>query len=98
MMRKSSWMTAIDYAYGMSVAELAVRERCSEQRIYQRLSNATVGLFGTNRSTELRKCPERTVGRIKDYLNRPRYIERGKAETPEEFFYELLNEPRTRND
>lgn len=82
----------MDYLTGTSVADLAVRESLSEQRIYQYLNKIAFQVMGSHSITHCRK-DQRFISRLHDQVNQG-YEFRVQSGTPEAFFYELLREER----
>lgn len=82
-----------DYITGMSVEEIANREELSQVRIYQILEKELRGL-GYPKIEQSRQKPGLALWRLRTSLEfRRRPI--SAARTPEDFFYEMLDEQRT---
>lgn len=89
----------MDYLTGTSAKALAEREQLSHQRIYQLLNKVAYRVLGYTSIKAVKALdPTRFVEVLHDrMMNGMRYIEPGRAETPEEFFYEMLTERKTRS-
>ena len=81
-----------DYITGSAVEEIASQNEVSQVRVYQILSG-TLRQLGYPKIEQARKRPELALCRLRDSLNPPMWIH--NAKTPEDFFHELLSEPRT---
>jgi hypothetical protein len=90
---------AMDYLTGMTVATLADREGVTPPRIYQMLHKVAWRVMGRSSITTIFKDDvTQFKARLYDIINPPpRRIEPGEACTPEQFFYEMLGEKKTRN-
>ena len=83
----------LDYAFGTDVKALADREGISTPRVYQVLARAASSIG--KHTTQLRQDPDRIKALLLNIRSRPLYV--GRAETPEEFFFEVMHEPKTRS-
>jgi len=93
MIKARSVPIALDYAFGESAESLAAKNKCSVQRIHQRLAEVSFRLYASMGITMLRVDPNRTARLIHERLTPTlRFFEGGRAQTPEEFFFELLQE------
>ena len=82
----------LDLVYKVrNVVELAKRHNISHQRVYQ-LVNAQLYSMGMNLS-----MAQADPLKVRDRLRPPRYIGHVVAATPEEFYFELMGEPKTFN-
>lgn len=91
-MNDSRLAMVLDYAFGADVQALAEREGISHQRVYQVLNRAAASIG--KHTTQLRQDPDRVKALLLNTRSRAPYVER--AETPEEFFFEVMREPKTR--
>ena len=82
-----------DYITGISVEEIANREELSQVRIYQILEKELRRL-GYPKIEKSRQKPGLALWRLRTSLELRRYPLFG-ARTPEDFFYEMLDEQRT---
>lgn len=82
-----------DYITGMPVEDIANREEVSQVRIYQILEKELRGL-GYPKIEQSRQKPGLALWRLRTSLELRRY-RLFEARTPEDFFYEILDEQRT---
>lgn len=85
--RQRNMLIALDYAHGATRAQLAEKYEISLQRVAQVLYD--VATFFRSHPNMFQSERMRAV--IADYM-RPRPAQRAVATTPEEFFWELMNE------
>lgn len=86
----------LDYCTGTPVADLAEREKLATARIYQILNRLAFRFAYSHSITYVGK--DRMIRAIRAAMTpRPPHVEPGTAQTPEEFYVEMNNEPRVRN-
>jgi hypothetical protein len=89
----------LDYCIGTPVADLAKREGIAVSRVYQILNKLAFRHCYSHSITIVSK--DRMLRALRDeaerYLAHNQYVEPGTAQTPEEFYAEMLNEPRIHN-
>jgi hypothetical protein len=90
---------AMDYLTGMTVGRIAEREGVTSVRIYQILNRVTHWVTPYGAITHIPKSDlDKVAARLHDRVFAgPRHIESGQACTPEEFYQELMGEPKKRN-
>lgn len=80
-----------DYITGSAVEDIASQNEVSQVRVYQILSG-TLRQLGYPKIEQARKRPELALCRLRDHQCPVRWIH--NAQTPEDFYYELLSERR----
>ena len=87
---------AFDYLSGAkTMKEIAAAEQLSYQRVTQILAKVA-RQFGLTCMSHAKHDPTKYLNYLRA-LDTRKYIPLGPAETPEEFFYEMLAEPRVSN-
>jgi hypothetical protein len=89
----------MDYLTGTTVRALAEHEGVTVPRIYQMLHKVAWRVMGRSSiTTVFKEDVAHFRARLHDITDPPpRFVALGEACTPEQFFYEMLSETKTRN-